>query len=88
MCGLVLRDARFGEDAVHLLPGHPPRIEVRNHEGAAGGEQAFEHLRSLRKGIDTDHQRFGVGRALKGALYFIHNSNCVNETSPEIPECS
>ena len=70
----VLRDARFGEDAVHLLPGHPPRIEVRDHEGAAGGEQAFEHLRGLRKGIDADHQRFGVGRAPKGALYFIHNS--------------
>ena len=64
--------SRFGEDAVHLLPGHPPRIEVRDHEGAAGGEQAFEHLRGLRKGIDADHQRFGVGRALKGALYLIH----------------
>ena len=69
----VLLDTRFCKDAVHLFSGHPPRIEVRDHDGAAGGKQAIEHLRGLRQGIYTDHQRFGVGRALKGALYFIHN---------------
>ncbi len=85
---LVLRDARFGEDAVHLPTGHAPRIGVRHDDGAAAGEQFPKHHRGLRKGIDTDHQRLGVGRALKGALYFIHNSNCVNGTPPENPEDS
>ena len=84
----ILRDTRSGQYLMHVIAGHAPCIGIRNHEGTAGGEQAFEHLRGLREGIDTDHQRFGVGRALKGALNFIHNSNCVNGTSPEIPECS
>ena len=68
----VLPDPRIGEDAVHLAAGDAPRIGVGDHDGAAAGKQLVEHLRRPRKGSDADHQRFGVGRALKGALYLIH----------------
>jgi len=57
---------------VHLAAGDAPRIGVGDHDGAAAGKQLVEHLRRPRKGSDADHQRFGVGRALKGALYLIH----------------
>ena len=52
---------RIGEHVRFVLPD--PRI----------GEDAV-HLAAgdARKGSDADHQRFGVGRALKGALYLIH----------------
>ena len=88
----VLRDTRIGENAVHLAAGNAPRIGVGDHDGAAAGKQLVEHLRRPRKGSDTDHQRFGVGRALKGTLYLIHNicliilfSIFTNETRRKAP---
>jgi len=69
---LVLRNTRLSQNPVNIAAGRPPRIGIGDDKRTPAGKKFLEHIRDPRKGFDSDHQSFGIGRARQSAFYFIH----------------
>ena len=73
----ILRDTRSGQYLMHVIAGHAPCIGIGHDKRPLIREKFSEHIRNLRKGIGSDHQRLGVGRARQGTFYFIHSTKLI-----------